>query len=388
MIYHLLGLHMHQPMSNLRELPEDEVRQILFCYDRPLKYAYRYKDVARFAVCFSGSLLEQLTDPVVVQRYHGILHIEEMLESYSKAENIEIVGTGYYHPLLPIIPDWDWDEQIARGRKIIVEVFGKEPEIFWPPESGFDETMVPKLVRNGYKYVIADHTLLEPAEGKLSQPELKYRLHRVEYGGESITVVPRDCDLSKAQLDGTDRDRFKSHVPTLVRGLDNPLVTTWTDGENGEWFRRGDESQGFWGRYFAPYMDSVKDGTMGVCPVSLREYPGARATLADLAVKEGAYRIDYKGGPHWDMYTVLGPRQRRGLDSFLGTKAQMSALGELFNVSMDLYRQRKTPFAKTEQFRLAQEHVLKAEASDFFFWGDAWLPRCFEEVRRAREYLP
>ena len=61
-VRHLLGFHMHQPPGNLRLLADTnqwEARQIMLCYDRPLKYAWRYPDVARFCVGFSGILLEQ-----------------------------------------------------------------------------------------------------------------------------------------------------------------------------------------------------------------------------------------------------------------------------------------------------------------------------------------
>src|ERR1035438_10578379 len=47
-IYHALGLHMHQPLGNLVALHNSdeswEARQILWCYDRPVRMLEGYED--------------------------------------------------------------------------------------------------------------------------------------------------------------------------------------------------------------------------------------------------------------------------------------------------------------------------------------------------------
>ncbi|MBW1839915.1 MAG: hypothetical protein JRI49_08255 [Deltaproteobacteria bacterium] len=82
-VYHALGLHMHQPPDNLKlliETNEWEVRQIILCYERPLRYAHQHKKVARLNIGFSGILLEQFTDSHIVNRYRHIIDIPQMLE--------------------------------------------------------------------------------------------------------------------------------------------------------------------------------------------------------------------------------------------------------------------------------------------------------------------
>ena len=126
-IHHALGLHMHQPPGNLRHLIDTnpwEAEQIVRCYERAVRYARDYRDVARLHVGFSGVLLEQLLDPDIVDRYRHILDIPAMLQSYREADNIELVGMGYYHPIFPLIPRADWEEQLERGREIMEQAFG------------------------------------------------------------------------------------------------------------------------------------------------------------------------------------------------------------------------------------------------------------------------
>ena len=66
-VYHALGLNMHQPLGNLLALHNSnerwEVRQILWCYDRPTRMLEGYEDVARLHLNFSGTLLKQLNEP-------------------------------------------------------------------------------------------------------------------------------------------------------------------------------------------------------------------------------------------------------------------------------------------------------------------------------------
>jgi len=159
--FHFLGFVMHQPEGNLIELLNNvreayQVRQILLAYQRPVEYAELYADVARFCVCFSGVLLEQLQNPELIERVGHYIDLPRMLERYAAATNIELAGTGYYHPLFPLIPESHWAEQIVRGRDKVTEVFGRPPQVFWPPEMGLSCHMIPELVDAGYRYVTVD----------------------------------------------------------------------------------------------------------------------------------------------------------------------------------------------------------------------------------------
>ena len=102
-IRHALGLHMHQPPGNLQlliEADEWEAQQIIRCYERVPRYAARFGDAARIHVDFSGVLLEQLLSPDIIDRYRKFVDIPAMIESYKRSENVELIGMGYYHPVL------------------------------------------------------------------------------------------------------------------------------------------------------------------------------------------------------------------------------------------------------------------------------------------------
>jgi alpha-amylase/alpha-mannosidase (GH57 family) len=231
---------MHQPPGNLRLLIEAnpwEAEQIIRCYERPLRYAEQYPELARLHIGFSGVLLEQLLDPDIVDRYRHILDIPEMLQRYREARNIELVGMGCYHPIFPVIPRADWSEQLERGRAMLEQVFGRAPRGFWPPELAFTMEMIPPLVDAGFEYVVVDGVHVRPVDGVNDI----FRPYLACYRGVCITIVPRDRDVSDAQANGLDPDWFEREVCSRVGASPRPqgprLVSTWSDGENGGWFR-------------------------------------------------------------------------------------------------------------------------------------------------------
>ncbi len=380
-VTHLLGLHMHQPPDNLDLLirtNEWEARQIMLCYERPLRYAERYRDVARFCVGFSGILLEQLQDPDIVSRYSGIVDIPKMLDGYRNAPNIELAGMGYYHPVFPLIPMEDWGEQIARGKSKIAEVFGREPQIFWPPEMAFTMEMIPALAENGYRYVVVDSVHVKPGENGSGQEAL-YRLHRAEYRGAAITVIPRDRDLSNAQESGLNPDWFAGEVVRKTGSASRPcLVTTWTDGENGGWFRQIHEEGGFWGYFFAPYMERVRAGQMPIRPGFIEEFAASNPPRGVAEVRTGAWNVGTTSGYDFSQWAGSSS-QRQALE-------EVWTLRRLYGEVAGAVRNGETE-AVARKLGQAKDAILKAETSCYLFWGDAWIPKLHEQTGAARRIL-
>ncbi|HET6350454.1 MAG TPA: glycoside hydrolase family 57 [Candidatus Krumholzibacteria bacterium] len=364
-VCHALGLHMHQPPGNLRLLIESnefEAMQIVRCYERAARYAHWFPDVARLHVGFSGILLEQMRDPDIVDRYRHIVDLPAVLASYRDAPNIEPIGMGYYHPIFPLIPPADWDDQLSSGRQIIAEVFGREPRGFWPPEMAFDMAMVPAVARAGYEYIVVDGVHVRDGHG---QPVDPYRPYRAG----ALTVIPRDRNVSNAQESGMDAAWFDGEVMRIVAGRTEPaLVTTWSDGENGGWFRQTAEEAGFFGHYFAPFMQRVKSGATPIRPVLISDYLRTHAPAADVHVKTGAWNVAQTSGDDFSQWA--------------GSPAQRGAIEEVAGLSRRYRTLERAGVAATARDDLAAAHhlLLEAETSCYLFWGDAWIPRLHEKT--------
>ena len=153
------------------------------------------------------------------------------------------------------------------------EVLGRVARGYWPPEAVFSKEMVPFLKDAGYEYVLLDGSTLMTGDEQSVDP---YRTYQLAYKGDSITVAPCDSGFSQAQGQGLDApwlaDELRNGL-SLSPVSDAPyLLTSCSDGENGEWFRREDEEEGFFGHFFSPYMEFCETGEFPVRPVNLTHY--------------------------------------------------------------------------------------------------------------------
>ncbi len=377
-IHHALGLHLHQPPGNLLLLIESsprEAEEILRCYERAVRYAMQYRDVARLHIGFSGVLLEQLLDPKVVDRYRHLVDIPAMLNQYREADHIELIGMGYYHPIFPLIPRTDWLEQLELGRDIMSRIFGRTPRGFWPPEMAFTMEMIPALVQAGYDYVVVDGVHVRPEDG-ISDI---FRPYIACHDGVSITVVPHDREVSTAQEGGLNLEWFQDEVCRRVASSPRPheprLVTTWSDGENGGWFRQTDEPSGFFGHFFAPYMERCRTDSTPVKPVGLTQYLADVRSLSQAQVQTGAWNV--------------GSPEHADFAQWVGTERQRQSLRDVQQLSERYWNLcRRLPFPLADaSLRHARHLILAAQTSCFLVWADAWMPHFDARVRLAQNVL-
>lgn len=377
-IHHALVLNFHQPPNNLDDLLETnpwEVKEILFAMDRMPRALWGYEDVARVHLSMSGTLLETLSSPEFQEKVYGVVKVGDLLWQLQNTRLFEILGTGYYHPVLPLIPKDDWQEQLSRWRGLAQHLFWREDfGGFWPPEMGFTEELIPLLKRMGYRYVLVDDVYLEPAGGDMSWPELRYRPHVAEFGGEEIIVIPRERELSNAQLSGMDPDWFENEVKERTKFCDfEPLVTTASDGDNGGWFRNYTEESNFWHAFYQPFLNKARL-TGEVMPTYIEDYIAKHGVGGKVKVKKGAWNTEMHYGDDFTQWT--------------GTQEQKHALARIHEISDALHfvkSQRKDSSPRNPEhvdyhFGEAYWRLLRAETSCNLYWGKAWVQKVHDDL--------
>ncbi len=382
-VYHALGLHMHQPLGNLVALHNSgqqwEARQILWCYDRPTRMLEGYQDVARLHMSFSGTLLKQLEDSGVQQTFLDVVNIGDFMNRYRNSA-IEFLGSGLYHPVYPLIPPTDWDAQTAWWLGLGRHLLGRhEFHGFWPPEMGFCMEMIPMLKRHGYQYVLVDSMFIKPKR-EMRWEEMRYRPYLARYGGAEIIVVPRDRELSNAQLSGLDPGWFQHEVKERTKWCDFPaLVTTWTDGENGGWFRTTHTNSGFWGFFYKPILDRYRAGTLGFMPVHISEFLRKHPPVEDVEVHRGAWNTEHHWGGDFTQWTG-SLLQKKGWD-------EIHHASEYYQQVKKAFDERKEGVRDPEDVRhliiRAYDHLLVAETSCNFYWGSRWVYKSFDDLEQT-----
>lgn len=368
-------LNLHQPTGNLEHLLAEsphEAHQILWAIDRIPRSLWRHEDISRVHVALSGTLLETLANPSFQARVYGIVDCGSLLWYLQNTRVIEILGTGYYHPVLPLIPATDRQEQLVRWLGIGRHLFKRSGFTgFWPPEMGFCHELIPLLRRHGYRYALVDSEHVEPVT-PMRWEELRYRPHVARYQGEEIVVVVRDRDLSNAQEAGMDDGWFVHELSERTKHCGfPPLVTTCSDGDNGGWFRNTSPKANFWSAFHDALMERVRKGwSCGIRPTFITDYLDRHGAAGEVRIKPGAWNTGWHDGRNFIQWT--------------GSAAQRDALARVGQVSGEISAARDRGPDSVEP---AMWRLLRAETSCNFYWGEDWVSRCHADLDEARRAL-
>jgi alpha-amylase/alpha-mannosidase (GH57 family) len=382
--FHALVLNLHQPPGNLEHLLDHapwEAKEILFAMDRIPRSLWGNEDVARVHLSFSGTLLETLTSPEFQERVYGDVDVGAMLWHFQNGSLFEMLGTGYYHPVLPLIPEADRTEQLRRWQGIGRHVFWRERFAgLWPPEMGFSMELIPLLKAMGYQYVLVDSEHVESVT-PMEWTEVRYRPHIARYQDEEIVIVVRDRDLSNAQESGMEPDWFFNEVRERTRWCDfPPLVTTATDGENGGWFRNTTEGANFWSAFYRPLMEHVRRDDKVIEPIFITEYLDRFGAHGEVKVRTGAWNTGWHHGRDFTQWT--------------GSLAQRQVLERIKDLSKRVHDTRwragelgVQDVAIKPLLEEALWRLLRAETSCNIYWGEAWVDKAEQDIAASEKAL-
>jgi alpha-amylase/alpha-mannosidase (GH57 family) len=342
---------------------------------------WSYEDVARVHLSLSGSLLESLSHPEFQRKVYGSVDCGSLLWALQNKKIFEILGTGYYHPVLALIPEADWDEQIARWQAIGRHVFWRSHfPGFWPPELGFDMTLIPHLKKAGYRYVIVDSEYVDPVD-EMTWQELRYRPHVCTFDDEEIVVVVRDRDLSNAQLSGMEYGWFNHEVAERTRWCDfPPVVITATDGDNGGWFRNVNPQANFWTYFYRTMLEAIRAGATALRPIFIDEYLDRFGAHGRVSVRRGAWNTDEHHG--WNFH------------QWMGSQAQRDAMARVHELSGRYHALERAAAARAGRggdlariLDQAHWHLLRSETSCNFYWGEAWVGKAHDDLDAVAWHL-
>lgn len=380
-IHHALVLNLHQPHGNLEQLlssqPQD-AREILYAYDRIARFLWNYEDVAKVHLSLSGSLLSTLSNHEFQQSVYGIVDCGSLLWHLQNRRIIDILGSAFYHPVLPLIPEEDWRDHLVNWKELGSHLFWRQDfQGFWPPELGFSMELIPLIQAMGYRYVIVDSEHVRPLT-PMSEAERLYLPHVARHDDAEVIVIVRHRDLSNALANGTDFDWFNRQVSESTSGVENPLVTTCSDGENGAWYRNTHIESNFWGGFYGGLLDASRDNGI-IQPTFIHQYLETYGTHGEVEIATGAWNTEWHDG--------------RDFGQWSGDDVQRETLWRIRKVSDEIHRaRREAPFRElghqeAEVMAAAHERLLRAETSCNFYWGESWVMRANRDLDEAEATL-
>ncbi len=141
-----LAFHNHQPVGNSPSVFAWAYKQSYL----PLVEALEEHPSIRVSLHYSGPLL----DWILENRPEFLDRLAELV----KRDQIEIMGGGYYEPILPAIPPADRAGQIKKMSAFIKDRFGQETTGLWLAERVWEPELPSTLARAGVQWTVVDDT--------------------------------------------------------------------------------------------------------------------------------------------------------------------------------------------------------------------------------------
>jgi 4-alpha-glucanotransferase len=216
----LMAIHFHQPVDNFGFVFEKISDQ---CYEPFLYVIEEFPDI-KFNLHYSGSLLEWFKE----YRPHIIDAISRLVEK----GQVEIIGGGFYEPIISAIPAHDAIGQIRMMSDFLRDNFGMMPQGAWLAERVW-ESYVPEILSDsGIKYTIIDDQHL--AQAGCQQNQI-YGHYITEHNLKSVDVIPSDKFLRYA-IPFNDQQKTLDYFKKIKQDYKMNTVCYGDDGEKfGAW---------------------------------------------------------------------------------------------------------------------------------------------------------
>jgi 4-alpha-glucanotransferase len=171
----VLLIHAHQPIGNFDEVME---RTYVRSYLPFLECLERHPKV-RAGLHYTGSLLEW-----IAEHHPEYLH---RVKALVDRDQIEVVGGGFYEPILITIPPEDQIEQIRRLANFVEQHFGKRPSGAWLAERVWEPQLPAALAEAGVEYTLLDDSHFLTAGREMEE---LYGYYVCEERGRTVKVIP------------------------------------------------------------------------------------------------------------------------------------------------------------------------------------------------------
>jgi 4-alpha-glucanotransferase len=171
----VLLIHAHQPIGNFEDVLESAFAKSYL----PFVELIERHPAIRMGLHYSGSLLEW------IERAHP--EYFKRLKKLVERGQVEIVGGGFYEPILISIPACDQQEQIRRLADYVEKNFEMRPRGAWLAERVWEPQLPSVLSPNGVEYTLVDDNHFLGAGFELGQ---MFGYYTTEDAGASVKVLP------------------------------------------------------------------------------------------------------------------------------------------------------------------------------------------------------
>ena len=297
----ILALHNHQPVGNFDGVFEGAYRDSYLPF---LEVLEGYPEIP-FVLHTSGPLVEWLVEhrPEYIERVRALV----------EAGRVEILGGGFYEPILTMIPHRDRVGQIREFAAYLREVFGAQVRGMWVPERVWEQHLVSALAEAGVEYTVLDDFHFQRA-GLIESDLLGY--YFTEDEGRLLKIFPGSERL-RYLMPFQEPHATYEYLRRLAHEQPGATVVFADDGEKfGSWPETFDHvyTHG-WLRRFCDMLIGNRDW---IQPTTLARAVDATLPLGKIYLPDCSYR-------EMTEWALPAPRLAEYLDAVRETAGQPAA---------------------------------------------------------------
>ncbi len=296
----LLAIHNHQPDGNFGHVFENAYED---CY-RPVLDALLDSPHVRCSLHHTGALLEW------IERERPA-YFEKMRTLVGRGQ-VELLGGGFYEPMLAVLPERDALGQIAMMSDYLERHFGVRPEGMWLAERVWEPALAKTIADAGLRFTLLDdgHFRSAGIDGKLRG------YYVTEKSGRPLAIFPIDMKLRQA-IPFSPADKTITTLVDVGAEVSGDSVVTY--GDDGEKFGVWPQTKEWvwekgWLREFFEQLRQRNDVTTGHFGTVLRAQPPSGRVYLPTA--------SYEEMGEWALPAAAQPR-------YLAVRRSLESRGEL-----------------------------------------------------------
>ena len=255
----LFAIHNHQPEGNFGEVFESAYEA---CYVRIVDALLAHPSI-RVSLHHTGPLLEWIE----ANRPSYFTRVKQLVAN----GQVELLGGGFYEPMLAILPERDAIGQIRMMADYLERNFGKRPQGMWLAERVWEPGLAKVIADAGMKFTLVDDTHFRAAgvTGTLRGYWV------TEKAGAALAIFPIDKRLREIIPFSELHETARAFTELAAQSHGKGAITYGDDGEKlGVWPKT---SEWVWDKGwldgFFRYLADSKDVCSGHFADELREQP-------------------------------------------------------------------------------------------------------------------
>lgn len=332
-----LVLHAHQPVDNFDSVIEMAYQTAYL----PWVEAAAARPWLKFNLHFSGFLLEWL------QQHHPGYLAE--LRGLVDAGRLEMLGGGFYEPILAAIPPVDQQQQLERLARTLQRRLGRRPRGAWLAERVWEPELPAVLERAGVEYILLDDSHLQLAG---LQADTLHGYWLTEAQGATVAVLPSNYSLRQA-LPFRPENEGLDYLSAAAARHPGSLLTMGDDLEKfGSWPHTFQHvyAEG-WLRRF---LDGLERRQNEIETVRVTDFLDAHPARGLVYIPSASYpeMMRWAGSATWRGFLTRYPEANL-----------------LHKTQQDLSRRLARCKGKSSAAARARTHVLAAECNDVYWHG-------------------